>query len=243
MVSCNGQEAKTQNYKNNKRTVYGMDLSVPGPYELYINDIAARKDYTTGMHNTFIEINPYVLKSGTYDFTLRLLPEPSEAEKGGIQPSTAEFLKVAVSSYEKTGDKTQAKSFKEIQSYPITKIKEHVPFVEVKGKFTVDLPYELEGWSNGQDLSKMNKEELEKKVVAFYEKTRNTMNSGNAEAVWEIKNENGSLSCHYQGLYAKIETKLESTSNNGNALRNNGNNAKPTEFLLHDGFSYEFKLD
>ena len=65
MVSCNGQEAKTQNYKNNKRTVYGMDLSVPGPYELYINDIAARKDYTTGMHNTFIEINPYVLKSGS----------------------------------------------------------------------------------------------------------------------------------------------------------------------------------
>ena len=182
MFSCNGQEAKIQNYKNNKRTIYGMNLSVPGPYELYINDIAARKDYSTGMHNTFIEINPYVLKSGTYDFTLRLLPVPSEAEKGGIQPSTLDMLKVAVSSYEKTGDKTQAKSFKEIQSYPVTKIKEPVPFVELKGKFTVDLPYELEGWSNGQDLSKIDKEELEKKVVAFYEKARNTMNSGNAEA-------------------------------------------------------------
>ena len=56
-----------------------MNLSVPGPYELYINDIAARKDYSTGMHNTFIEINPYFLKSGTYNFTLRSLPVPSEA--------------------------------------------------------------------------------------------------------------------------------------------------------------------
>ena len=79
MFSCNGQVAKIQNYKNNKKTIYVMNLSVPGPYELYINDIAARKDYSTGMHNTFIEINPYFLKSGTYNFTLRSLPVPSEA--------------------------------------------------------------------------------------------------------------------------------------------------------------------
>ena len=61
-----------------------MDLTIPGPYELYINDIASRKDYGAGMHNTFIEINPYVLKSGTYSFTLKLLSMPSELEKGGI---------------------------------------------------------------------------------------------------------------------------------------------------------------
>lgn len=185
-ISCGQQNnhkentvAQTNPYKTEKRTVYGMDLNVPGPYELYINDISARKDYGAGMHNTFIEINPYVLKSGKYSFVLKLLPMPSELAKGGIQPSTLEFLKVAVSRYEKTGDQRQSQSFEKINSYPIPKINAPVPFYEVKGEFTVDLPYELEGWSNGQDLSKMDKDELEKKVLAFYEKMRNSLNEGN----------------------------------------------------------------
>ena len=88
LFSCDGQgkseSLENYQYKTSKRTVYGMDLTIPGPYELYINDIAARKDYGAGMHNTFIEINPYVLKSGTYNFVLKLLPMPSEAAKGGI---------------------------------------------------------------------------------------------------------------------------------------------------------------
>ena len=158
-----------------------MDLTIPGPYELYINDIAARKDYGAGMHNTFIEINPYVLKSGTYNFVLKLLPMPSEASKGGIQPSTIHFLKVAVSKFEKTGDKQQADSYEIVKTYPIPKIEKPIPYYEVKGEFTVDLPYELEGWSKGQDLSKMDKEELEKKVVAFYEKTRIILNNGDSK--------------------------------------------------------------
>lgn len=74
LFSCDGQgkseSMKNYHYKTSKRTVYGMDLTIPGPYELYINDIAARKDYGAGMHNTFIEINPYVLKSGTYSLHL-----------------------------------------------------------------------------------------------------------------------------------------------------------------------------
>ncbi|KXH85014.1 hypothetical protein AU378_04470 [Chryseobacterium kwangjuense] len=192
-LSCNGQDKekeimKNYQYKTDKRPVYGMDLTVPGPYELYINDIAARKDYGTGMHNTFIEINPYVLKSGTYKFTLKLLPMPSELEKGGIQPSTIDFLKVAISSYEKTGTKKQGESYEKIKIYPISKIKEPVPFYEVKGEFSVNLPYELEGWSKGQNLSKIDKAELEKKVVAFYEKLRNSLNTGN----YKLFNESGS---------------------------------------------------
>lgn len=184
-MSCNSKDNKETmkvqeyKYKTDKRTVYGMDLTVPGPYELYINDIAARKDYGTGMHNTFIEINPYVLKSGTYKFTLKLLPMPSELAKGGIQPSTIDFLKVAISSYEKTGTQKQGESYEKIKIYPVAKIKEPVPFYEVKGEFSVNLPYELEGWSKGQNLSKIDKAELEKKVVAFYEKLRNSLNTGN----------------------------------------------------------------
>ena len=188
LFSCDGQgksePLENYQYKTSKRTVYGMDLTIPGPYELYINDIVARKDDGAGMHNTFIEINPYVLRSGTYSFTLKLLPMPSELEKGGIQPSTIDFLKVAVSKFEKTGDKQQADSYEIVKTYPIPKIEKPFPLYEIKGEFTVDLPYELEGWSKGQDLSKMDKDELEKKVVAFYEKMRLVLNNGD-EKTWE----------------------------------------------------------
>lgn len=172
---------KNYQYKTNKRTVYGIDLTVPGPYELYINDIAARKDYSGGMHNTFIEVNPYVLKSGTYTFRLKVFPEPSDLEKGGIQPTTVEFIQVGLASYEKTGDKTQAESYSVTKQFPVKQIKTPMHYFEMTGEFTVEVPYELEGWSNGQDLSKLDQKELEKKVVAFYEKARTILNNGDAE--------------------------------------------------------------
>lgn len=214
-------------YKTTKRTIYGMDLTVPGPYEIYINDIVARKDYGTGMHNTFIEINPYVLKSGTYQFTLKLLPMPSEAAKGGIQPSTIDFLKVAVSSYEKTGTKEQPQSYEKIKLYPITKINKPVPFYEVKGEFTVDLPYELEGWSNGQDLSKMDKDELEKKVLAFYEKIKNSLNKGNVELFNQFNSQRTAETYIFNYTPPQEITKIE--DENINDLKNCKDRMAPIE--------------
>jgi hypothetical protein len=67
-----------------------------------------------------------------------------------------------------------------------------------------------------------------------------------AEAVWVItKNgETKSLECKYQGLYATIKTKVKHDSNNLNNHANDEDSDPPEKkFLLHDGFSYEFKLD
>lgn len=69
---------------------------------------------------------------------------------------------------------------------------------------------------------------------------------GSAYAVLNIaKNaETKVLECKYQGLYATIKASVKTDSDN---LNNNteDNDAEPSEkkYLLHDGFSYEFKLD
>lgn len=68
---------------------------------------------------------------------------------------------------------------------------------------------------------------------------------GSAYAVWKIVlAENNTLKIDYQGLYATIKTSVKTDSDN---LNNNAedNDSEPPEkkFLLHDGFSYEFKLD
>ena len=48
------------------------------------------------------------------------------------------------------------------------------------------MPYELEGWSKGQDLRKWDKKELEKKVVAYYQKLWRILNNGEGEKYVEV---------------------------------------------------------
>lgn len=68
---------------------------------------------------------------------------------------------------------------------------------------------------------------------------------GSAYAVWQIKkSEENTLKIAYQGLYATIKSSIKTDSDNGHNSAND-NDSPPSEkkFLIHDGFSYEFKLD
>lgn len=190
MVHCQKQdkkgtmELKEYKYKNDKRIVYGLDVAIPGPYEAYINDVLVEQSNDPGMHNTLININQAVLKSGTYNFRIKVYP--TVGEEKGIEPGTLSFLKVGLARYEKIprGEGAMPDTYKYLQSFPIAKIDKPVPFYEVTGKFTVEVPYELEGWSKGQDLSKMDKKKLQEKVVAYYQKLWNVLNEGEGNK-WE----------------------------------------------------------
>lgn len=69
---------------------------------------------------------------------------------------------------------------------------------------------------------------------------------GSAYAVLNIaKNpETNVLECKYQGLYATVKASVKTDSDNLNS-NTEDDDADPSEkkYLLHDGFSYEFKLD
>lgn len=69
---------------------------------------------------------------------------------------------------------------------------------------------------------------------------------GSAYALLNIaKNaETNTLECKYQGLYATVKASVKTDSDNFNN-NTEDNDADPSEkkYLLHDGFSYEFKLD
>jgi len=75
----------------------------------------------------------------------------------------------------------------------------------------VDLPYELEAWSNGQDLSKMDRDELEKKVLGFYEKSRTILNNGDADTWLKMiqKRSSETYIFNYTDEKVKTETKQE----------------------------------
>ncbi len=65
-----------------------------------------------------------------------------------------------------------------------------------------------------------------------------------AFALWKIANENQKFKCDYQGMYVLIYFIDNSPDKNNDTRKSsNGKNNKASKFLLHDGFSYEFKID
>ena len=169
--------------QENERIVYALDVTIPGRYEAYINDILVETNNEMSMHNTIININQAVLKSGTYQFRIKLFSSNEELRKGGIQPDTFQFLKVGLVKYQKiaVGEGAEEGTYQYLYSYPIPNLEKPVPYYEIKGKFTIDLPYELNGWSNGQDLRKWDKDTLKKKVIAYYKKLWEILNKGDVD--------------------------------------------------------------
>ena len=174
----NTGEMKIQQIPLEKQITYIIALSMRVPYELYINDIKADFHYVGA--NSGVDMNPYILKNGKYKVKLRIFP----AFKAGEKLIASKDIKNSNISF---GSYIRNKETDEILNYedkllPITAPTIDVPYFEQEWEVEItDLPYELEGWSKGQDLRKWDKKELEKKVVAYYQKLWHILNNGEGE--------------------------------------------------------------
>ena len=174
----NTGEMKIQQIPLEKQITYGISLSMCVPYELYINDIKADCDYVGA--NSGVDMNPYILKNGKYKVKLRIFPAFKAGEKL-IEFDDIEKSNISFDSYIRNKETNEILNYNSIP-LPIVAPKEDVPYFEQEWDVELtDLPYELEGWSKGQDLRKWDKDKLEKKVVAYYEKLWRILNNGEGE--------------------------------------------------------------
>ena len=174
----NTGEMKIQQIPLEKQITYGISLSMRVPYELYINDIKADCDYVGA--NSGVDMNPYILKNGKYKVKLRIFPAFKAGEKL-IVSKDIKNSNISFDSYIRNKETNEILNYNSIP-LPIVAPKEDVPYFEQEWDVELtELPYELEGWSKGQDLRKWDKKELEKKVVAFHQKIRKILNDGNSE--------------------------------------------------------------
>ena len=179
----NTGEMKIQQIPLEKQITYIIALSMRVPYELYINDIKADCDYVGA--NSGVDMNPYILKNGKYKVKLRIFPAFKAGEKL-IEFDDIEKSNISFDSYIRNKETNEILNYNSIP-LPIVAPKEDVPYFEQEWDVELtELPYELEGWSKGQDLRKWDKKELEKKVVEYYQKLWRILNNGEGEKYVEV---------------------------------------------------------
>ena len=188
MFNChnaqNTGEMKIQQIPLEKQITYMIDLTLRTPHELYINDILAVS--RSRGSNAAIDINPYVLKNGKYKIKLRLLPY-WHLNETTVSKSDIENARLFFGSYIRNKETDEILNYKADVALPIVAPKEDVPYFEQEWDVELtELPYELEGWSKGQDLRKWDKDKLEKKVVAYYQKLWHILNNGEGERYMDL---------------------------------------------------------
>jgi len=179
----NTGEMKIQQIPLEKQITYIIALSMRVPYELYINDIKADCDYVGA--NSGVDMNSYILKNGKYKVKLRIFPAFKAGEKL-IASKDIKNSNISFGSYIRNRETDEILNYED-KLLPITAPTIDVPYFEQEWEVEItELPYELEGWSKGQDLRKWDKKELEKKVVAYYQKLWRILNNGEGEKYVEV---------------------------------------------------------
>jgi len=180
----NTGEMKIQQIPLEKQITYMIDITTNIPVIVYVNDIKASElNMPLG---TAIDLNPYVLKNGKCKIKLQIFPL---FRRGDTLVTVENIMRCNLffGSYIRNKETDEILNYKADVALPIVAPKEDVPYFEQEWEVELtELPYELEGWSKGQDLRKWDKKELEKKVVAYYQKLWRILNNGEGERYMDL---------------------------------------------------------
>lgn len=173
----------------NSKPVYYIEASQSGCfYELYVNGRGVFKLYEqVGLVGHGVCINDAILKTGMQEVTIKLYPlGQTEIENFETFTKNAR-IDVKVEKYDLLDDTID----EEVARMKVPQIEDksnlirikNLPYFEHTFTFYAEVPYEVKGWSESQDLTKMNQEELEKEVVAFHNNYANIIHNQD-EAKW-----------------------------------------------------------
>ena len=170
-----------------KQITYLLQLNMKLPYELYINDIKADYDYIGG--NIGVDMNPYILRNGKCKIKMKIFPAfkvgKTEIPLDDLQNSTILFGKYIMDKEKNDIHSYNIDDFTKLDYKMPTK---PIPLFEQEWEVEIkELPYELEGWSKGQDLRKLDQKQLEIKVVEYYKKLWHIIKKGDYETCQSLK--------------------------------------------------------
>lgn len=159
-------------------------------YELLVNDLPVGKLFEYSQQATPYDLNPAILKSGRQKITLRLYPAPEEYSRSGnvlspnvlcsleivsVDNKDAEFTTTTVAKFNLP---TKVRMAGQNNNVEIPEFEgEGKNYYDITFEFDATVPYENQGWSNGQDLSKLDQKKLEEATLKFYQSQWDLYNS------------------------------------------------------------------
>lgn len=152
-------------------------------YEIFINDMLVTFSFSPG--NTAGEqsadIPQYILKSGLQELKVKLYPEAGgDGNTSNAFNDNASFsARIVHGDYEKN----ILDNYKEVLKIASPVLGPGQLSRELKGSFSAEVPYTLQGWSTGTNLEKEDKEAVTKEVVTVYEQFIKAFENKDVQAI------------------------------------------------------------
>ena len=157
-------------YKNEGRPVYYAKYGNRGClFELRVNDILMTEiTYPTNIGEALITVNPAIFKSGKQTIEVHLSPIKGEEVISNEKP-----FRLEIGYYDSTEevDESGEATWHTVFTLPDIEIPEKgLPYIDMKGEFEANVPYQYTYWDDCVDLRTIP--DIEQKIVKEYEYVR-----------------------------------------------------------------------
>lgn len=157
-------------YKNESRPVYYAKYGNRGClFELRVNDILMTEiTYPTNIGEALITINPTIFKSGRQTVEIHLSPIEGEHVISNKKP-----FRLEIGYYDSTEevDESGEATWHTVFTLPDIEIPgKGLPYIDMKGEFEANVPYQYTYWDDCVDLRTIP--DIEQKIVKEYEYVR-----------------------------------------------------------------------
>jgi len=147
--------------------------------EVLLNDYPVHKDYKLSNYATPLAINRAILRSGEQKLTYRLYPIGDLLKEEYGEGDTVTTLTngtsvfITIVKMDNNGQKRLEDEEVIIKHTSLNDAKGNFiatgkPYYEFTFSFDAQVPYENEGWTKGQDLTKLDQKLLKQKTLDFY---------------------------------------------------------------------------
>lgn len=157
-------------YKNESRPVYYAKYGNRGClFELRVNDILMTEiTYPTNMGEALITINPTIFKSGKQTVEIHLSPIKGEDVISNAKPFR---LEIGYYDFTEEVDESGEATWHTVFTLPDIEIPENgLPYIDMKGEFEANVPYQYTYWDDCVDLRTIP--DIERKIIKEYEYVR-----------------------------------------------------------------------
>ncbi len=178
------KQVKTYDYNPLYEVVFSQDAC---GYEIIINGLPLHRYLLLGSANEqHIPINDHILTSGKQEMIIRLFPPQLSDQRWS--PTLVDASKFKIKVIHHSADNA-TENYKQVFEFSTANKPGTEKFLgsgqkvfEFKGYFDAEVPYQLKGWRNSEDLSKEDQDKLLKEAIAAYNNFRNILIKKNVNA-------------------------------------------------------------